>query len=242
MHQTSHPDHDVLLIAAHAADDLSGPDLDRAQALLQSCAPCADLHRDLVAIAAATRTLPALATAPRDFRLSHEQAARLRRGSWLRTVLAPFSGAHSALRPVAAGLSSLGVAGLLIATLLPGMLGSAATLTPERDQSLTGAGASAAPAAAPGATAAAGPDVRPVAGGPTAGPDSEFGASKDGTATSAPNVAVAGGASAGPGTGTDTSQRESLVNPPSPLFVGSLALLAVGLLLFGLRFAGRRLR
>jgi hypothetical protein len=32
------------------------------------------------------------------------------------------------------------------------------------------------------------------------------------------------------------------VSQPSPLFLGSLALLALGLLLFGLRFAGRRLR
>lgn len=240
----NHPDHDPLLISALAAGDLDAAERARATALIDLCAPCAELHRDLLAIAAATRALPALAAAPRDFRLSDAQAARLRRGSWLRTLLAPFSGARSAARPVAAAFTTLGVAGLLVATILPGMLGSAASLAPERDQAVTGAAPTAAPAAAPGATAAAGPVV-PVAGGPTAAPlateDANYGG-KDTTATEAPEAAIAGGVTPAPGTASDAAGRLTAIHPPSPLFTGSLVLLAVGVALFGLRYAGRRLR
>lgn len=242
----NHPDHDPLLISALAAGDLDASERTRATALVDACNACAQLHQDLIAIATATRTLPHVAAAPRDFRLSDAQASRLRRGSWLRTLLAPFSGARSAARPVAAAFTTLGVAGLLVATMLPGMLGSAASLAPERDGAVTGAAATAAPApAAPGATAASGPGVVPVAGGQSAGPastaDANYG-SKDSTVTQAPEVAVGGGSTSTPAFDFDAIGRLATAEPPSPLLVGSLALLAVGLLLFGLRYAGRRLR
>jgi hypothetical protein len=66
---------------------------------------------------------------------------------------------------------------------------------------------------------------------------------KDGAPTP-PDVAIAGANSTqAPEAGDDMAGRlQATVNPPSPLFLGSLALLALGLLLFGLRFAGRRLR
>ena len=252
MQHTNHQDHDVLLIAAHAADDLAGTERQRAETLLATCGDCKALHRDLLAIAGATRSLPAVASAPRDFRISPEQAARLRRRSWLRTALAPFARAGSAARPMAAAFTSLGVAGLLVATLLPaglGALGGSAASAPERDLAQPGAVASAAAGApAPAATSApapaapsSAPDVRPVAGGPTIAPEVEFG-TKDG-ASNPPEVAIAGGAGTqAPEIGEDATGRLAIVNPPSPLFVGSLSLLVLGLVLFGLRFAGRRLR
>ncbi len=232
MQHTNHQDHDSLLIAAHAAGDLAGPDKARAMALLETCEPCATIHADLVAIAAATRSLPPLATAPRDFRLSPEQAASLRRGNWLRTILAPLSGARSGARPIAAALTTLGVAGLLVASLLPGMIGAGASSAPQRETGKAGqavdAVATAARAAAPGATAAVGPDAA-------------FGGTGSENASDAPGIAIAGGATKAPTAVINPSSEERATNPPSPLFVGSLALLAVGLLLFGLRFAGRRL-
>ena len=254
MQHPNHPDHDLLLIAAHAAGDATVTDGVRAQSLLETCPECVDLHRDLLSITATSRSLraAAAATAPRDFRITPEQAARLRRGSWLRTVLAPFGGARSAARPMATAFTSLGVAGLLVATVLPGMLGGAASTlgsAPERDMSQGGAVASAAPAG-PGAGAAgptlvpaAGyPGVRPVANGPSQAPDVEYGV-KDGTSTP-PDVAIAGSNSTqAPEAVDDMAGRlRASVSPPSPLFLGSIALLALGLLLFGLRFAGRRLR
>lgn len=256
MQHPNHPDHDLTLIAGHAAGDLVDTERNRAQALLDTCTDCATLHRDLIAIAAATRSLPNLATAPRDYRLSPEQAAQLHRGSWLRRALAPFGATRSATRPMAAAFTSLGIAGLLVATILPGMLGSVASAPTgaERDQAAIGAGASAAPAA-PAATEAA---LAPVSGpgqpapNPTSGLD--FGV-KDGNtssgrpatsapATSAPDVAVAGGGitTEGAGNGEDSRVDLDVFYPSNPLLIGSLAMLAVGLILFGLRFAGRRLR
>src|SRR5919112_892097 len=82
MHQLDRSDHglhDALLIASHAAGDLTDSDRTRADALIAACAACAELRRDLVAIAATTRSAPAPTTLPRDFRLTADQAQRLRR-------------------------------------------------------------------------------------------------------------------------------------------------------------------
>ena len=86
----SHADHDPLAIAAYAAGDATGPELDDALALVAACADCAALHHDLRAIAAALPGLPAQARS-RDFRLTPEQAASLRPAGW-RRLLAPFAG------------------------------------------------------------------------------------------------------------------------------------------------------
>lgn len=239
MHHPNHPDHDLALIAGHAAGDLADSERTRAEALLEMCVECADVHRDLIAIAAATRSLPNLATAPRDFRLAPEQAARLRRTSLLRTILAPFGAARSASRPMAAAFTSLGIAGLLVATVLPGLLGSAAFSTTGngRDQAAIGAAATAAPAGP-----LSGAEL-PAPNAASSAPDVEFGAKDGNGATSAPEIAVAGSAQTeAPRGATDAAAPLNRTSPPNLLFVGSLGLLAVGLLLFGLRFASRRLR
>ena len=76
---TDHDRHDPMLVAALAAGDLAGTDRDQAIALTASCAECAALHDDLVAIARATASVPPPIRAPaRDFRLTPEQAASLR--------------------------------------------------------------------------------------------------------------------------------------------------------------------
>jgi anti-sigma factor RsiW len=241
-----HQDHDLTLVAGLAAGDLSTPDRDRAQAIVDACAECATIHADLIAIATAMRALPKRVTAPRDFRLGNVQAARLRRGSWLRSFLAPFAGARSATRPMAAAFTSLGLAGLLVATVLPGLLGSAASMAPERQTTGAAAaptvGAAAAPTAAPAAPVdRAGESDVPAPNGPGAvvdstasqAPDGAYGA-KDGSVGS--EVPRTAGQESG-GTGVLTS-----ISPPNPLLVGALVLLGIGLVLFGLRFAGRRLR
>jgi hypothetical protein len=118
---------------------------------------------------------------------------------------------------MAAAFTSLGLAGLLVATFLPGMLGTAAS-APQRE-SLGGAAQSPAPA-----------------------PDEAYGV-KDGEPTNAPDVAVAGGRGTdAPGVPEDTAGRQLVAAPLSPLLIGSFVVLAVGLLLFGLRFVARRVR
>jgi hypothetical protein len=246
MHHPIHADHaqhDLDLIAGHAAGDLSDTDRASAERLLASCAPCDALQRDLTAIAAATHALPAPAASPRDFQLDPGQAERLLRGSWLRQVLRPF-GARSAVRPMAAAFTSLGIAGLFVATMLPGIggfaAGPAAPGSFERDD-LTGAQATAAPAALPAATTGAqapgASTIRVNAANRSAAPD---------PVPTNGEVAVAEDATSDAGDAdTDGEARSPLAlstPPANPLIVGSLALVALGLLLFGLRIAARRLR
>jgi hypothetical protein len=224
-----HPHHDVLLIARHAAGDLSNLDTAAATTLLSSCTECADLHRDLVAISAATRGLPRQAHAPRDFRITSEQATRLHRGSWLRSLLRPFASARSATRPMAAALTSAGVAGLLVATFVPVFLGGTASAP-------TGAGAlAAAPTQAPVAAPAG-----PQAGAPGAAAASVGGDVVKDAEGSGMEIAIDDGQPTE--NRDDAGQRLAISQPPNLLVVGSLGLLALGLALFGLRFAARRLR
>ena len=240
MHRSAaldHDNHDLSLVAGHAAGDLVGSQAVAASALLAECATCDEVHRDLVAIAAASRALPNLARAPRDFRLTAEQAEQLRRGSWLRGLLRPFASPRSATRPLAAAFTSFGVAGLLVAAFLPGLIGSAA-MPASRDA------AEGAPAATGGA--AFGPADPFSAGGPQAVSN----------ATEDPNIRVDAQESGmdlagGVGTTTDggtkskageASGTNAAAGGPTPLLAGSVGLLLVGVSLFGLRLAARRVR
>jgi hypothetical protein len=110
-----HASHDLSLIAAAAAGDLADAALRDADALAASCPDCAALLSDLVAIAAATRSLPD-PIRPRSFTLSDEQAARLRPTGWRRFGRPRLERTRMA-RPVALACTTLGLAGLLLATL-----------------------------------------------------------------------------------------------------------------------------
>lgn len=277
MHHSSssdHARHDLALIAGHAAGDLADSERPLADTLLAGCTACVDLRRDLVAIAAATRALPAPFTLARDLRLDPAQAKRLRRGSWLRGALRPFAAGDNAVRPMAAAFTSLGVAGLLVATVLPSLLG------PAFAPAAPGGAFEAAQAtdAAEGATGGA-----PVATeGAQGGPDNAVGGSSAPAAqpqttpervvgnVAKPSGRAADDQSTGGITTTDgygeaygsaapvavgdpaspeqnerdgsSSDLRSTSQAMNPLLVGSLGLLVVGLLLFGLRFAARRLR
>jgi hypothetical protein len=111
-----HEQHDLLLVVSLAADDLAGPDRDQATALVERCSDCRLLHDDLLAIARATAALPA-AVRPRDFRLSSEDAARLRPLGWRRFIAAFASPQLALTRQLGIGLTTLGLAGLLFSAL-----------------------------------------------------------------------------------------------------------------------------
>ena len=109
----THADHDPLAIAAHAAGDATGSELDTALALVAGCEACALLHHDLRSIATALPALPAPVRS-RDFRITPQQAASLR-PSGLRRLLAPLAGPRFAFAgPLGTGLATLGIAGLLV--------------------------------------------------------------------------------------------------------------------------------
>ncbi len=126
------PDHDEALIARLAADDLTAGSADDrlARSWVTDCPACAELLGDLRAIVAATSALPA-PRRTRDFRLTEADASRLRSRGW-RGLVARFGTPGMAFtRPLAAGLATLGIAGLLLASLPSGLLGSASS-TSER--------------------------------------------------------------------------------------------------------------
>jgi hypothetical protein len=157
-----HTGHDREAIAAYAAGDAAAAARVRAEFLIRDCEGCARLVDDLRAIAAATRQLPAPIAIARDFRLSAADAARLRGGPWRRIAGALGLPAWNP-RPFAAALTTLGVAGLLIAVLPFMSLGSAGSAAaPEAagsasdQKAVFGAGGglyAASPAASPAATA-----------------------------------------------------------------------------------------
>ena len=154
---TGHAEHDPLLVAAYAAGDATGAQLDEAAGLVATCHACGALHHDLRAIALA---LPASAAVPpsprpRDFRLTAVQAASLAPTGW-RRLLAPFAGPSFAFaRPLGTGLATIGLAGILVAGASGIPLGGGAAAAPAGDQEafapMTASEPSAAPSMAPAA-------------------------------------------------------------------------------------------
>jgi hypothetical protein len=128
-----HERHDALLVAAHAAGDLTGPDRDLVARLLVDCRACATLADDLRALAIAVQDLPP-PTRPRDFTISQADSRRLRRGGWGRFVELVRGDAFRLARPVGAAFASLGFAGLVFASMAggapPGAAGAASGGTP----------------------------------------------------------------------------------------------------------------
>jgi len=258
--RADHSTHDLHLIAAAADRDTDELTRTAAERQIAGCGDCAALFVDLQAIAAGLGSLPRSLPVTRDFRLSPEQAARLRSGGWRRFVQG-FSRAPS-LRPFAAAITTLGVAGLLLTVALP----NAERLLP--------VGAGGAPAAAPEVLSGQGapaPSAAPAAQGPAAGgvtkspnaagsPPADYGTSGQAIspvpAGSPPPLAnepgatgdrmAYGGAGASPGaTALDTQAGQPVapIPPSSPSALlpwASLALVIIGLgLLLIVRFGAR---
>lgn len=148
-----HASHDTLIVASLADRSVADRERAAAEALVATCSLCATLHLDLVALSAATRSLPT-PTRTRDYLLTTADAVRLRPRGW-RKLVAVFGSPRDAFsRPLAVGLTTLGIAGLLVAT-VPSILtggattaGSATTQDPSL-QSESGPVSGAAEAASP---------------------------------------------------------------------------------------------
>ena len=265
-----HEQHDQILVVSFASGDLAPDDRDRAvaQSLVDSCAECARLHEDVLAIARATRALPA-AVRTRDFQISPEQAAKLQPGGWRRFVAAFAAPGSIFSKQLGVGMATLGIVGLLIGAApsiqLGGLGGSAAALP-----------AASTPAAAagnqPGAVELRGPEASPAASAAAAraaasqAPAAGFAATPSGgfdtmasepthylpdmagsKATAAPttqNLTPANPEIQSGGGGPVVSPAPAPVptesNGPSGLVIASSILLAAGLLVLLLRSIGRR--
>jgi len=144
-----HADHDHALVAAAATDDLTAAERIAVTELLSACTECVQLRSDLRALARATAALPVPARR-RDYRISPEQAARLRPGG-LRGMLAAFASRRfSFAAPLGTAMAALGIVGLLLAA-LPGPLAGGAALRSGSDATSGAAAAQveAAPSARP---------------------------------------------------------------------------------------------
>ncbi|MEO8273983.1 MAG: hypothetical protein ABI620_07945 [Chloroflexota bacterium] len=145
-----HALHDEELVAALAADGLDDEaEIARARSFVARCTACRALHDDIVAIGAVL-TMEARGTvaAPRDFRLTLEDARRLGGpvpvGGFLATLrrsIASFG------RPLGASMAALGIVGLLVGSVSLGGGTAAGPLA------IGSAGALATDAAATGAPA-----------------------------------------------------------------------------------------
>ena len=262
-----HAQHDNLLVVSLAAGDLTAADRDRASSQVASCAECALLHDDLLAIARATAVLPA-AVRPRDFLLSPEQAARLRPGGWRRFVAAFASPRLAMTRQLGVGLTTLGLAGLMVSALGSVNMGagSAAAPAPGQQEMLStdefGGGAqpaaSAAASAAPAAAAASGAAASQVPlfgaeasasadSGTAVLPDLSSGpvptsANDRGTTGVAQVPAATTRGTPAPDANRDLSAAVPADEPGVPLLlVASAILLAAGIALLLVRRVGRRI-
>ena len=170
-----HALHDEELVAALAggaleADDEAG-DRTKARALVERCPACRAVHDDVAAITGALHAATTFtARAPRDFRLTVDDAHRLggtvvTRGPLARLLRLIVGVA----RPVGASLAALGLVGVLVGSALVGAAGTArqaADTSPTYGGTTTGStvATSAAPAAIPSSPEVAfGPEGSPKA-------------------------------------------------------------------------------
>jgi hypothetical protein len=265
---SDHASHDTILVASLADHSLPATERAAAGALVASCSQCADLQADLLALRAATRAMPTPARTT-DYTLTESDAARLRSGGWRRFVAILGTSRDALSRPLAIGLTTLGLAGLLVTAAPSLMLGGASSAGPATagapagdaaaatDDESTKLGAAAGPEAS--AAAAAPGSVAPVSGG-------IYGSAVDQTAAPAPvppQAAIADGATQPPSTEANTNGTERAqagtnggksqepastsdllaaqeIGGVSPLPVLSVAFLIAGLALFALRWTVRR--
>jgi hypothetical protein len=162
-----HALHDEELIASLAAGALDGEDeadeRSRARSLVERCPVCSALHDDVAAIGAALNGAAAFtAHAPRDFRLTVEDAQRLGGTVVTRRVTRGFRALFgNVARPLGASVAALGLVGVLVGSAVLGAAGLGGA--PAADSATSGG-------VEPSGAAAAAPSTFEVASGPTDGP------------------------------------------------------------------------
>jgi hypothetical protein len=254
----SHASHDTILVATLADHSLAASEREAAEALVAACSLCAALHADLVALTAATRAM-ATPARPRDYSLTPADSARLRPGGWRRWIAAFGTSRDVLSRPLAVGLTTLGLAGLLVATVPAVMQGLPTAGSGASSTILSTVGAP-----LPQGGAELGTDMSvPAAGAPSVNgvlPDAVASPpDRSGAAVAAPSTI--GGASSDPGfgavtngtakgsaaesapsdlTATPTNRVASAPSSISPMLLVSGALVILGVGLFLIRRVARR--
>ncbi len=191
---SAHATHDTILVASLADRSLTEPEREAGEALVAACRLCAEVYADLVALRVATQALPTPRRS-RDFSLTPADAARLRPAGWRRWVAGFGTPRDIFSRPLAVGLTTLGLAGLLVTTAPSVLQGQAiGGPTAAQDSSSAAGGGSRNPAIAAGA----------AEGGPSSAPGAFAPAPSAGTTSAGFGPAVAP-AAASPGAAADAS-------------------------------------
>lgn len=239
----SHAQHDLALVAAlidrDAPEALGPADLATARALIDQCTACATLHRELLGVAGSL-AIAMTPARPRDFRLTTADVARLQPRGWRRFMTTIGSARDGLSRPLAIGLTTLGLVGVLVGSVPGGLPFGGATAGSAIEQQNREA-ASAAPAPANQVPVTAPEASERTNAAPSGG---------DALATDDGGTFQGAGEAFGPDATPDVDQKDqSLVHELSirddPTGISALAviggtLLILGLGLFALRWSARR--
>lgn len=222
-----HAQHDRTRIAVLAArpDDLSTEDARLARQLIADCEACTDLLADLIEIQAAVPHA-AMPSRTREFTLSQADASRLGRTGWRRFLAMVGSSRDQVTRPLAMGLTTLGLAGVIVAT-LPGSLGSGATSAVPAEVARQEQAAPAAGAPNPGLFSM------------TTGPDTAGSPDGAGFQEGQPDVRTDQGGSDAASDLKSMAIRDDVTGLSTLLVLGGV-LIILGMGLFGLRWTARR--
>lgn len=243
--ESAHRTHDALLVAGHASGDLEPADAERVERWIRDCSACAAIHADVLSISGALAALPKTAHAPRDFRLSLDQAARLRGGPWWRRLGRAIVAPRGVGRPLATAFTTLGLVGLLIGNLPAGFMFAAGGASPEYapvGASVTDGAPVPVAAPSPGDTSSAyAPDDAEGRANALSGSGASPSVMKDDLETTGrPTTEVpAPSRDADLFAGGRTSGRDA-TTPTSPVIALAFAFLAFGLGLFAVRRLGGR--
>lgn len=263
--RSTHATHDRLLIANLVDRSVADAERARGEEQAAACRDCAILYDDLVALSAATHALP-VPLRRRDFTLTFEDAERLRVRGWRRVLAAIGSSRDAFSRPLALGLTTLGLAGLMVAS-IPSVITGGAASSPTSLEAGNDLARNAAEVAAPEASLS---QLEAAPPGPTEGaPAAAAGPAEDPSLTSAaplvpdamplPSGEAVGGVTedpagtlygntgpvageAGDGLGDEFLKSQAADTPTMNVALIAVAglLLLIGLGLFGLRWAARR--
>lgn len=225
-----HAAHDRQLVVAYACDDLPASEQADARALVARCRRCAALVDDIHRISGAIQRVEVTPPRDRDFRLTAEDAERLRGSAVTRLLRRIASPDLRVLQPLAAAAMTFGILIMATTAVLPSFSGAAgaAPVAAPAAQVADDAARNVVGEAAGGAEASAAPGASPVVGlgvpsepAPAGVTDLGGGAEPD---------ASADGAGA-----TDTSTKAMTLETTAPTdSVDAVIPIGVGLLVIGL--------
>lgn len=154
-----HASHDRQLVVAFASGDLPTEELADARALVARCRRCAALVTDVETIARAVREDAWTPPRPRDFRITADDALRLRGGLLSRLARRVTGPGQRILQPLAGAAVAIGLVLMVATTVMPSvfMASGAAPAPVAGDATLrqAGEGTDGGAGAAPGAEAPA---------------------------------------------------------------------------------------